>query len=101
MRRIRETHCCRGKETSIKYYECVSVVLVIQHAKRMRRVILLSGASVAVPYFSTSHKRHDFREKVIGHKMSVLIFSTTFVRNISHSKKNSSRYYNKRITIFM
>ena len=100
MRRIRETHCCRGKATSIKYYECVSAVLVIQHAKRMRR-IMLSGASVAVPYFSTSHKRHDFREKVIGHKMSVLIFSTIFVRNISHSKKNSSIYYNKCITTFM
>jgi len=25
--------------------------------------------------------------------MRVLIFSTTLVRNISHSKKNSSRYY--------
>jgi hypothetical protein len=26
-----------------------------------------------------SHKRHDFREKVIEHKMCVLIFSTKFV----------------------
>ena len=29
-----------------------------------------------------SHKRHDFREKVIAHEMSVLIFSTTFAGNI-------------------
>jgi hypothetical protein len=35
---------------------------------------------LAPPYFSTlSHKRRDFREKVTGHKMCVLIFSTTFI----------------------
>jgi hypothetical protein len=33
-------HCCRGKAVSITYSECVSVALVIQHAKRMRRIIL-------------------------------------------------------------
>ena len=32
-------------------------------------------------------------EKVIGHKMCVLIFSVTFVWNISHSKKNWTRYH--------
>jgi hypothetical protein len=74
----------------------VSVALVIQHAKHMRRIILSCGACLAVPYFSTlSHKRHDFGEKVIEHKMCVLIFSTTFVSNISHSKNNSVRYYHK------
>jgi hypothetical protein len=35
---------------------------------------------LALSYFSTlSHKRHDFREKVLEHKMCVLIFSKTFV----------------------
>jgi hypothetical protein len=42
----------------------VSVALVIQHAKRMRRIMLSSVASPAVPYVSKlSHKRHDFRKK--------------------------------------
>ena len=45
-------HCCTGKAISITYCQCVSVALVIQHAKRMRRIILSSVACLAVPYFS-------------------------------------------------
>jgi len=52
--------------------------------------ILSSMACPALQYsLSTlSHKRHDFRKKVTEHKMCVLIFSTIFVRLISHSNKN-------------
>ena len=43
--------------------------------------------------FSTlSHKRHDFRRKVIKPKMCVLTISTTLVWNFPHSKKNSAKY---------
>jgi hypothetical protein len=43
---------------------CVCVALVIQKEKRMRRIILSSVDSPALPYFSTlSHKRQDFRKK--------------------------------------
>jgi hypothetical protein len=79
----------------------VSVALVIQHAKRMRHVILSSVACLAVPYFSTlSHKQQDFRKKVTEHRMCVLISSTTFVWNISHFRKNSERYYHKYTYVF-
>ena len=51
-------NCCRGKAIIIAYSECVSVALVIHHAKCMRRIILSSVASLALPYCSTlSHKR--------------------------------------------
>jgi hypothetical protein len=55
------------------------------------RAILSSVGYRAVQYFSTlSHKRHDFRKisVVTERKMCVPIFTTTFVRNIFHSKKN-------------
>jgi hypothetical protein len=41
--------------------------------------------SIFSPYFINGN---DFRKIAIEHKMCVLIFSTSFVRNISHSKKN-------------
>jgi len=86
-------HYCRGKAVSITYSECASITLVIQHLKRMCCITLSSVACLAELYFYTlSHKRHDFLGKGIVHKICVLIFSTTFVCNISHSKNNSARY---------
>jgi hypothetical protein len=73
-------HCDRGKAICVAYSECVSVTLVFHHAKRMRRIILSYVACLSLPYFSTlSHKRHDFRGKVIELKTCVVIFTTTFV----------------------
>ena len=75
----------------------MSVALVIQHAKRMRRIILSSSVCLALLYFSTlslSHTRHDFGgKKVIEHELYVLIFSKTSVWNISHCK-SSARWHN-------
>ena len=60
----------------------MSVALVIQHALRVRRIILWSVASLTVPYFSTlSYKERDFLEKVIECKCvfwSLKLVSETF-----------------------
>jgi hypothetical protein len=54
-------YCCHGEALVITYSDCVSVALVTQHAKRMRRIILPSVACLTVPHFpKLSHKRHDF-----------------------------------------
>ena len=58
----------------------MSVVLVVQHLKRMRRIILSFVATVPVPYcFTLSHKRHDFREIKLLNMKSVLIFFRNLV----------------------
>jgi hypothetical protein len=76
---------------SNKYYisECVFVASGINHAIRMRRVIVPSVALLALQYFSTLSQNGTIfeKKKFIEHTMCVLIFSTNFVRNISHSKK--------------
>ena len=40
-------------------------------------------------------------EKVIKHEMFDLIFSTTFVENVSHSGKDWESYDKKCISVFM
>jgi hypothetical protein len=73
-------HFCLRKAMSITYTECVSVALVIRHAKRKRHIILSYLACLALPcFFTLSHKRHDFREKGIEHKLCDFSYSTNFI----------------------
>ena len=66
---------------------------LIQQATRMRHIVTSFVAPLVPPYFSTlSHIRHDFRKKVTKHKIVFSFFSTIFVWNISHSKRNSARH---------
>jgi hypothetical protein len=56
---------------------CASVASLIQDATLSH--IAIQGLWLP-PYFSTlSHKRNDFRKKVVEHKMCILIFCTTFM----------------------
>jgi hypothetical protein len=59
--RVRVTIVAVKKQLVITYSKYVFVVLGIQHALRMRRVILSSVSCPALQYFSTfSHKRAQF-----------------------------------------
>jgi len=78
---------------SITYSEGVFVALVTQHAVRIRHVVLLSVAWLAVQYFSVlAHKRHDFRGNKISSIKCVFIFS----KILKYSKKNKRGVINWR-----
>jgi hypothetical protein len=66
------------------------LALFIRNAQRMGRIILLYVACRALRFPRYLIKRHDFRKT-----KCVLLSSTTFLSDISHStrKRNSVRYY--------
>jgi hypothetical protein len=44
-------HVCREKAISITYFECVSVTLIIQHAKRLRYIVIRVLPGFAVFFY--------------------------------------------------
>jgi len=72
-------HCCSEKAISITYSECVFVPLVIQHAMRMRRIILSSWSVRVCHIFQHNLVKARFSENVIGRKICVLISYRNFV----------------------
>ena len=88
-------HCCSEKAIIISYSECVSVLLIIHHAKRMRHIILLSVAVWLYKFFQYYlTKGMIFRKKVSNIKC-VFWFSLQLRQKMTHSKDNSAIYYHK------
>jgi hypothetical protein len=84
-------HCCSGKAIIITHCECVFLCTLSFPARAM----LSSVAFPVLQYFYTlSHKRHNFR-KSYWTQNECLIFTTTFLWNISHSKKIWAKYDKK------
>jgi hypothetical protein len=77
---------------SKKYYILsVCLDLGIRHVMRMR-LIVICGLLRSTIFFHVLLKGKIFAKKNTKHKMRVLTSSTTFVRNISHSKQKWARY---------
>jgi len=62
-------HCCSGKAISVTYSECVSVALVIQHAMRMRHIVICGLHGSSTIFFHIISRRHDFLLKKLNTKL--------------------------------
>jgi hypothetical protein len=82
---------------SNKYYIFWVYVCSLSYPARNARApyCILSVACPALQYFSTlSHKRHDFRKKMLLNIKCVFWFSAQIcLKYFFHSKKNPARYY--------
>jgi hypothetical protein len=89
LRRVHLTTVTVWKVLSIKYFERVSLFL---HLICACAALYCHLGHVRL-YYTFPHKRHDLRIKLLSTKcvfsLSILIFGW----NISHSNKNSARYY--------
>ena len=93
--------CCRPKAISSTYSACVSGLsypACNAHAPNCH--LLPVWLYNIFPHYLISGKIFGGVGGIIVHKIRGLIFSTTFVRNISYSKKNSARYYHKCMRVF-
>ena len=86
----KKKNCCSKKAIIITYSECVFVTSVIQHAERMRRILLQFVACLILPYIFPYYLINGMisRKKKVTEIKYVLIYTTNFVWNISDSKKN-------------
>jgi hypothetical protein len=95
LRRVIATIVAVGKQCTLhRVIECVA--LVVQHEIRMGHIVICGLPHSAI-FFHIVYKLAWFSNKVFKNKMCVFIFSTTYVWNISYSKKKWARYDKKSI----
>ena len=105
-------HCCKVTKyfillltiILIKYYECVSVYCGYPTCKfHIICTVLCHLWPVWLHLFFPHYFINGtiFQKKVIVQRMCILIFSTVFVYNISHSENNFARYYKCKVPVIL
>ena len=77
-------------------------IIVLRIPSTIHEKTILSSVACPTLRFSTLfHKWQDLKKKVIKHKIWVYSFSTTFICNTFHSKKNWARCDRKCLLVFL
>jgi hypothetical protein len=75
------------------------VALVIQHAKRMRRIVICGFCGSTLFFHIISKVARFSKKKKVTENNMCFDFSTTFVYNIFHSTRKSSRFHHARLHV--
>jgi hypothetical protein len=97
------TRCCvrAGARASGRVYALACMYPCLRSTQRVCAILCRNLWPLSPPHFSTlCHKRCNFRTYFLNIRC-VLILSTTFVQNTSHSKQNLARYCHKWKNVFM
>ena len=89
---LRDNKVTKGDRVDITHSECVSVVLVIQHAMRMRHIV---NCGLSVRYNSFFHiisQKVCISKKLLTIRCVFWFFLQPSFLNVYHSGKNSARY---------
>ena len=93
-------HCCSERAINISHSECVFVALGIQQAHAPYCYLCPARLYYIFPHYLINGMIFG-KKKWLSNMKCVLIFSTSLVWHISHSKKNLARFDQKCILVFI
>jgi len=94
--RIPVKYCTAWEKINHLLRMCVTTELISYASRNFNQYYtVICGLSGFTIFLTFSIKQHDFWKQCLELRNSVVIFSTNFAWNISHSKKNPERFFYK------